>query len=157
LGDKFLGIRGPVLRKLAKKYRDISIDEAYHLLRSKLHEERLTSLFLLIDMFQKAKDQKDKRAICLLYLENTRYVNNWDLVDCSAEHLVCAYLRQADKQPIYELVSSPGFAGCMQGRKVRFFTTEERVLEWRSTVTTCQYSGKKSIFRANTSFLLRSM
>ncbi|MHC4534933.1 MAG: DNA alkylation repair protein [Planctomycetota bacterium] len=99
-GDKFLGIRVPVLRKMAKKYSGTSIDETTQLLKSKFHEERLLSLLILVAIFKKA-NSKDRKTVYTLYLDNTRFINNWDLVDSSAEHIVGAYLRQADKKPIY--------------------------------------------------------
>jgi 3-methyladenine DNA glycosylase AlkD len=105
-GDRFLGIRVPLLRKMAKKHRGISIDEVSRLLGSQFHEERLLSLLLLVDIFKKAKDPENRRVVYDLYLDNTKYINNWDLVDCSAEHIVGAYLRQTDRRPIYDLAVS---------------------------------------------------
>ena len=104
-GDIFLGIRVPVLRKTAKKYHGISIDEITQLLKSKFHEERLLSLLMLVAIFKKA-NSKDRKAVYTLYLDNTKFINNWDLVDSSAEHIVGAYLRRIDKQPIYNLAKS---------------------------------------------------
>lgn len=104
-GDIFLGIRVPVLRKLAKIYSQISIDDAAQLLTSKFHEQRLLSLLILVAIFKKAND-KDRKTIYTLYLGNTRYINNWDLVDLSAEHIVGAWLYHADKKPIYKLAES---------------------------------------------------
>lgn len=104
-GDIFLGIRVPVLRKTAKKYQGISIDESALLLKSKFHEERLLSLLMLVAIFKKA-NSKDRKAVYTLYLDNTKLINNWDLVDSSAEHIVGAYLRVADKKPIYQLAKS---------------------------------------------------
>lgn len=104
-GDKFLGIRVPALRKIAGQYRGVSVEQASRLLKSEFHEERLLSLLLLETMFKKANDE-GRRAIYTLYLENTRFINNWDLVDCSAEHIVGAYLRDGDKRPLYDLAVS---------------------------------------------------
>lgn len=104
-GDRFLGIRVPVLRKIAKKYRGISVDECYQLLKSQFHEERLLALLILAAIFDKANNE-GRKAVYILYLDNTRFINNWDIVDCSAEHIVGAYLRGADKQPIYNLAKS---------------------------------------------------
>ena len=104
-GDRFLGIRVPALRKIAKQHRGTSAEEATRLLKSVFHEERLLALFLLVAIFNKANDE-GKKAIYELYLENTRFINNWDLVDCSAEHIVGAHLRRADKQPLYDLAVS---------------------------------------------------
>jgi len=104
-GDIFLGIRVPVLRKTAKKYQEISIDECARLLKSKFHEHRLLALLMLVAIFKKA-NSKDRKAIYTLYLDNTIFINNWDLVDSSAEHIIGAYLRGIDKKPIYRLAKS---------------------------------------------------
>ncbi len=104
-GDKFLGIRVPVVRKISKKYRTISIDEASEFLKSQFHEERLFSLLVLVDLFKKVND-KDKKKIYTTYLSNTKFINNWDLVDASAGYIVGAYLLTRDKKPIYVLASS---------------------------------------------------
>ena len=104
-GDKFLGIRVPVLRKLAEKYRKISIGEASELLKLQFHEERLFSLLVLVEIFKRA-DNKDKKRIYTVYLSNTEFINNWDLVDASAGHIVGAYLVTRDKKPIYVLARS---------------------------------------------------
>ncbi len=61
--------------------------------------------FPIVDIFKKAK-KEDKKFVYTRYVDNTRYINNWDLVDCSAEHIVGAYLWRVDKRPIYNLASS---------------------------------------------------
>jgi 3-methyladenine DNA glycosylase AlkD len=104
-GDKFLGIRVPVIRKLVRKYFGISIDEVLLLLRSPFHEERLFALLLLVQMYYRGSE-KEKKEIYELYLSNTKYINNWDLVDISASYIVGEYLEDKDKQPIYDLVKS---------------------------------------------------
>lgn len=104
-GDKFLGLRVPVIRKIAKKYSTISLSEVSEFLQSPFHEERLFALFMLIDLFRRA-DEEDKKKIYDLYLKNTNYINNWDLVDASAVRIVGAYLFTRDKKPIYGLAKS---------------------------------------------------
>ena len=104
-GDRFLGIRVPVLRKLLKEYPDLTIPGIISLLRSNYHEERLLALLMLVAHYNKSGDD-DKRKIYVLYLENTRDINNWDLVDSSAEHIIGAYLSDRDKAPIYALARS---------------------------------------------------
>ena len=117
-GDRFLGIRVPVLRKIAKKYRGISVDECYQLLKSQFHEERLLALLILVAIFDKTNNE-GRKTIYILYLDNTRFINNWDLVDCSAEHIVGTYLRGADKQPIYNLANS----GILWERRISIMST----------------------------------
>jgi len=104
-GDRFLGIRVPVLRNAAKQYRGISVEDAFRLLKSEFHEERLLALILLVNIFNKAGDE-GRGTIYSRYLASTKFINNWDLVDSSAEHIVGAYLRQRDRRAIYDLAVS---------------------------------------------------
>jgi 3-methyladenine DNA glycosylase AlkD len=90
-GDRFRGIRVPVLRRLARKYRHLSPAAAGRLLHSSFHEDRLLALLLLIDHYYRG-DQAVRDAIHRFYLEHTGLVNNWDLVDASAPHLLGHYL-----------------------------------------------------------------
>ena len=104
-GDVFLGIRVPELRKLAKDYQDITAKEAEQLLKSSIHEERLLALLILVRSYSKG-DESAKKSIYELYLKNTQSVNNWDLVDGSAEHIVGAFLMDKSKKPLYRLAKS---------------------------------------------------
>jgi len=104
-GDIFLGIKVPVLRGLAKEYFDLSLKEVNTILESKFHEERLLSLFIMVDQFSKG-DRKKKKTIYELYLKKTVFINNWDLVDSSAHHIVGPYLMAKSKAPLYEMVRS---------------------------------------------------
>lgn len=93
-GDQFLGIRVPVTRAFARQHRDTAIESLFSLLKSKYHEERLLALILLVYRFERG-DAADRSSIYASYLDNTAYVNNWDLVDSSAHQIVGAYLAQA--------------------------------------------------------------
>ena len=104
-GDIFLGIRVPVLRKIAKKFRRISLAEVSKLLESKFHEERLLSILMLVNLF-KSGDEDDQELIYELYLDKTNFINNWDIVDISAGNIVGAFLFEKDKAPLYRLVFS---------------------------------------------------
>lgn len=104
-GDRFLGITVPVQRALAKKYRTVSVGDALQLLHSSYHEERLIALFLLVRHFQDG-DAALQKQIYTAYLKNTAWVNNWDLVDSSAYHIVGPYLRNTDRRPLLRLAKS---------------------------------------------------
>ncbi len=104
-GDIFYGIKVPVQRKIARKHNDISFGEIQELLKSPIHEERLVSLFILIDQYSKA-DDKTKDYIFNFYLENTKNINNWDLVDLSAPKIVGAHLLTRDKDILFDLARS---------------------------------------------------
>ena len=109
-GDKFLGIRIPDLRALAKKADDLSLTEVLTLLRSKWHEERLMALLLMERRFERASNDDSKDAyreeIVTAYLSNTRWVNNWDLVDASAPSILGTWLLTRKRSLLGELVRS---------------------------------------------------
>lgn len=98
-GDIFLGIMVPQQRKLAKKYLDLDLDDLQKLLDSKIHEYRMTALFILMK-----KD--DKKKIFDFYLKNTRNINNWDLVDLSAPNILGEYLLDKNRDILYKLARS---------------------------------------------------
>jgi len=102
-GDVFLGIAVPEIRKLVKKYSDLKIKEIIKLLHSKIHEERLIALLIMVKKFQ---IEKNKEKIYNLYLKNTKYINNWDLVDLSANKIVGDYLLDKPKSILYKLARS---------------------------------------------------
>ncbi len=91
-GDVFIGVKVPVLRKLARRFRDdLELAEVKEFLHSKIHEERMLALLVLVYKFQKV-DEKERAKIYTLYLKNTKYINNWDLVDVTAPHIVGTWL-----------------------------------------------------------------
>lgn len=104
-GDQFLGIRVPNIRKVAKKFKKLSLTETEKLLHSAYHEERLCALIILVNNFNKA-DPAERKKIYQLYLKNTSYINNWDLVDTSAHKIVGPYLEDRNRDVLYDLAES---------------------------------------------------
>jgi 3-methyladenine DNA glycosylase AlkD len=104
-GDLFLGVRVPELRKLAKAYNHISFKDITHFLKSRYHEDRQFALFVLLLQFQKA-DSETQEKIFQLYLNHTRYINNWDLVDATAHKIVGDYLSDKNRDILYQLANS---------------------------------------------------
>jgi 3-methyladenine DNA glycosylase AlkD len=104
-GDIFIGVRVPAIRKVADEFKNLPLREAARLLRSKIHEERLAALIVLVLQARKGCDEHRKR-IHDLYLANTKHVNNWDLVDLSAPQLVGAFLEDKSRKPLYRLAAS---------------------------------------------------
>lgn len=90
-GDKFLGVTVPAQRKIAKKYADLWLGDIERLVASSWHEERLTGLLILVNAYQKAND-KDKQEIYNFYITHTTNINNWDLVDSTADRIVGPHL-----------------------------------------------------------------
>jgi len=104
-GDIFLGIAVPELRKLVQECDGIPMTETATFLKSGIHEERLFALLVLVREFSKG-DAAARRKIYNLYRENTRYINNWDLVDLSAPNIVGNYLLDKSRKPLYEFAKS---------------------------------------------------
>jgi len=104
-GDVFLGLKVPDMRKVARRFHNLTLADVRRLLRSPLHEYRLTALFILVRQFKKA-DERGRTRIYDLYLKNTRYVNNWDLVNSSAHQIVGGYLADKDFGILLQLVKS---------------------------------------------------
>lgn len=97
-GDKFIGVRVPYQRKVAKRYfRDFELSSLGLLLQSDVHEYRLTGLFMLGYRFEKTKTEAERKEIIGLYLTNLKGINNWDLVDYSADKILGPYLKDKDK------------------------------------------------------------
>ena len=104
-GDLFRGIKIPVLRKLAKNYQDMPLAGVQELLTSTFHEDRMLALLLLMAHYAKA-DDAGRKHIYTMYLRNTRYINNWDLVDVTAHHIAGHYLMDKTREPLYCLARS---------------------------------------------------
>lgn len=101
-GDVFLGIKVPTIRAVSKEFSDVELDTVVELLHSHFHEERLLALLLLMRHFD-----FERESAYQAYLANTTWINNWDLVDISAPHVVGAYLHDQARDPLYRLVGSP--------------------------------------------------
>ncbi len=122
-GDVFLGIMVPKQRELVKKYwQDLSLADIDKLLKSKIHEERLIALLVLVKKFDdfnrhpelvsgskngfQNKFGMTQKDIFDFYLAHTKYINNWDLVDLSAPKVVGVYLMDKDRTILYQLAKS---------------------------------------------------
>ena len=104
-GDIFLGVMVPTMRMVSKEFEAAPLNEVIALLRSAYHEERLLALLILVRQFTKADDAL-KKKIYKLYMANTRYINNWDLVDLTAPNIVGAYLLDKDRKQLYVFARS---------------------------------------------------
>jgi 3-methyladenine DNA glycosylase AlkD len=96
----------PALRRLARAYRGLPADAAIALLQSRWHEERLLGLLLLVDRYQRGA-AAEKQAVYDAYLGHTQHINNWDLVDASAEHIVGPHVGLDGVDVLERLAKSP--------------------------------------------------
>lgn len=104
-GDVFLGVTVPVNRKIALEFLGLPLSEAVKLLKSPYHEIRFCALMIWVEQYCRG-DEKTKGKIHRLYLKNTQYVNNWDLVDLSAPDIVGEHVLTGDRSVLYRLAES---------------------------------------------------
>lgn len=104
-GDVFIGVSLPQLRQVCRECRGVALAEVTRLLRSRVHEERLLALLILVDAYRRGTPAERGR-IYRLYLANTRFINNWDLVDSSAHHIAGAWLETRRRSPLRRLARS---------------------------------------------------
>lgn len=106
-GDVFIGIKVPDNRAVAKKFFDAPYDVIELMLRSEIHEHRLSALLALAERYRKTKDDESRREILDFYLSHTDRINNWDLVDLSAPQIVGEHqLRHPDPELLDRLSMS---------------------------------------------------
>ena len=105
-GDKFLGVTVPHIRSLLPRSDTLSEAAVLRLLHSQWHEERLLALLILVRRFLKAASEVAREHLVRLYLANTRWINNWDLVDSSAPQILGARLLQRERPELRRLAKS---------------------------------------------------
>jgi hypothetical protein len=98
-GDTFIGINVPTLRTVSREFGALPLDELLLLLNSPIHEERHLSLMILVLQVMKGDEAHRKRAFDL-YLSNTRFINNWDLV---APQVIGGFLMTKPREPLLSL------------------------------------------------------
>ena len=104
-GDKFRGIKVPVIRKIVRKARRLSMEDVISLLTSPWHEDRLLALLIWVDQFIKG-DEEEQEKIYRSYLDKSHHINNWDLVDLSAPTIIGGYLWGRDRSILFDVARS---------------------------------------------------
>lgn len=127
-GDVFLGVKVPLQRNIAKKYRSLPAVEIEKLLQHKIHEVRLTALMLMVYKVEKG-GPNELEAMSELYLNNLHSLNNWDLVDSSSHHILGRFLTNKNRDILYKLAHS------------------EDLWEKRIAMITCLYFIKQKDFK----------
>lgn len=105
-GDVFIGCTVPEQRAIARQFRALPLAEAEKLLTSKVHEERATAVIILVNQFVAARDEATRARIYRLYMKRRAFINNWDLVDLSAEYIVGGWLADKDRSLLNDLAAS---------------------------------------------------
>ncbi|SDF82245.1 DNA alkylation repair protein [Epilithonimonas hungarica] len=140
-GDLFIGVSVPDQRSIAKEfYNKISLDELSKLLSSKIHEHRLTALLILVYKFEKTKDKIQQKEIIDFYLNHTKHINNWDLVDTSCYKILGRYCFENQDSKILEKLSN-----------------SKNIWEMRMAIVGTMHHIKKGQFELTKTFVLKNL
>ncbi len=150
--DKFLGVSIPKVRKVAKNYYHLELDEIESILSSPYNEERFLALVLLVEKYK-----SDHQAAFDFYIENLDKVNNWNLVDVSAHYIVGRHLLNSDKSFLLTLVKSKN----MWHRRVAIVATwyfiRNNQLEWTLKLAEILLSDTHDLMHKATGWMLREV
>jgi len=159
-GDHFLGIRAPVLRQFVRQCRGTDVRETFAVLKSKYHEERLFALFLLVQSFSRAEEPL-RQTIFDGYLANTRYINNWDLVDSSAYFIVGPHLAGWSAARRRQLLSGLAKSANLWERRIAIIATLHfiRLHEFDDTLRIAKIllSDEQDLIHKATGWMLREV
>jgi len=123
-GDQFIGLTVPQIRSLVKKYaHEMSLSQLGFFLTSPIHEHRLLAVLVLVEQFQKAKQQEEKEQIYDYFMRNKQWVNNWDIVDSSANKIVGAYIYQYKKDGAKKTLTPLIKSNTLWDRRIAILTT----------------------------------
>ena len=159
-GDVFLGVIVPETRKTAIKFKSLPLNDVEQLLKSKIHEERLCALLLLVHNYNLAKknnDEKTKEDIFNFYLKSTNYINNWDLVDLSCHQIIGDYLKDKDKSILYQLAISSN----IWDKRISIISTaafiKDNNFEHTITISEILLNDKHDLIHKAVGWMLREM
>lgn len=137
-GDLFLGITVPESRKLATKYSSTDLLIVKKLIKNKYHEVRLIALLVLVEKYKQAKNNKQlklKKEIVDFYLNQTRYINNWDLVDLSAHYILGDYLTSIKQSSALSLLKKLAKSNNLWERRIAIISTFAYIYNGQSKMT----------------------
>lgn len=155
-GDVFIGVTVPDVRLIAKDFFDLSLSEIKKLLYSKIHEERLIALIILVEQFRNANVAEQKK-IYQFYLRNVKQVNNWDLVDSSADRIVGAYLRGRGVATLRKTARSKNMWERRVAIVATFFTIKQGKFTDTLAVATLLLRDEHDLIHKATGWMLREV
>ncbi|MCP9770699.1 DNA alkylation repair protein [Lacihabitans sp. LS3-19] len=120
-GDVFVGLTNPETHQISKHYKNLAtFDDLQKLIENQIHEVRFVALTILVLQIKKAKTENEIERFVEFYFKNLKYVNNWDLVDCSCMHILGPYFyEKTDKSKLYKLAKS----GDLWSERISIITT----------------------------------
>lgn len=152
--DKFLGIKVPNLRKIAQQFQDLSLEDNHTLLQSEYNEERLLALIILSSQYQKGNPEK-KDKIYQFYINHLSCINNWNLVDASAHHILGAHCFNNSCSPIENLASSISLWEKRIAIVATLYFIKQNHVELTYQIAFVHLSDKEDLIHKATGWMLR--
>ncbi|MGE4288444.1 MAG: DNA alkylation repair protein [Salinivirgaceae bacterium] len=157
-GDTFVGIKSPELRILAKKHRDISLTQLERLIQDKIHEIRLLALYILVLKYQNKKaTPDDQKQWVSFYLKNLDCVNNWDLVDSSAQYVLGAWEFHHPSETLIQLATHPNMWYNRVAMIATFYYIRQNAFELPLRVAELLINNKNDIIHKAVGWMLREI
>jgi 3-methyladenine DNA glycosylase AlkD len=155
-GDQFIGVMVPNLRKIAKGFGHIGIPEIQELLSSAVNEERLLALLILVRQYEKASDTF-KEEIYQFYLDNLKFINNWNLVDSSAHWIIGAHLVDRDKTILLDLAQSSTIWERRIAIVATWYLIRKENFEWTLRIAQMLLHDKHDLIHKAVGWMLREV
>lgn len=157
-GDKFLGVTVPNIRAAIKPYYRMPLDEVTQLLSSEWHEDRLAALLILVWQYPRA-DTDGKQAIYDTYMTHTHAINNWDLVDSSAEFIVGPHL--ANSPGKMQILTTLAHSSLLWERRIAMLATFHYIKQGQAdealTIIDILLQDSQDLIRKATGWMLREI
>lgn len=152
--DSFMGITVPVLRKIAKSFLYVTLQDLSLLIQSKINEKRLLALIILAAQY-KTGSLAQKEEIYQFYRTNMRHINNWNLVDSSAHLIIGAHLFERDRDALEELAASQN----LWERRIAIVSTwyfiRQSDLEWTFKIAKLLLNDSHDLIHKAVGWMLR--
>ncbi len=106
-GDIFIGVRMGQVFALAKEFMNMPPAEIEKLLESPIHEVRAGGCSIMgKSAAHKKMPDSRRQELYDLYLRRHDRINNWDLVDLTAQYVIGGYLFDKPRDVLYTLARS---------------------------------------------------
>ena len=153
-GDQFLGVRVPEIRKVAKRFSELGLEEIEQLMQSPFNEERFCALCILVERYQKG-DAQEKDLVFRFYLAHLTYVNNWNLVDASAHLIVGAHLFRRDRGRLISMAKSEDLWERRVAIVATWYFIRKNDLDWTFTLAKLLMDDDHDLIQKATGWMLR--
>jgi 3-methyladenine DNA glycosylase AlkD len=161
-GDIFSGIRVPDIRKVIGEFFErADFEDVQKLIDSKIHEERLAGVLVLVKKYQKNKDKNEKKKIFDFYLKNSQKINNWDLVDLSAHKIVGDFLWEKKNKNDLKLFYKMAGSKNMWERRIAIVATwrfiQEKDFELTLGISEMLFEDPEDLLHKASGWMLREV